>query len=327
MAENQKSDFIVGVDLGGTKILAGVFTPQLKLLQSAKLSTKADRGFEAVVERIARCVRDAVDEADLSLKQVKALGIGAPGAVDPETGEVIFAPNLDWKDAPLKKELEKLLDVPVFAENDTNLCTLGVHEVELKGKPKHMIGLFLGTGIGGGLIIDGKLYGGFNRTAGEVGHMVIEVGGPECGCGNRGCFEALASRTAIFKRIQHAIKEGEKTLLTEMLGSNLADMKSGDLRKAIRRGDKLVEKVIEEAAEYTGIAVANLINILNPEVVVLGGGVIDAMEDEMMAIIVETAFDYAMAGTTKGIEIIPSKLGDHAGITGGAVLAKQRMKA
>jgi glucokinase len=326
MSETPKSDLIVGVDLGGTKILAGVFTPQLKLLQSAKLSTKSSRGFEAVVERVARCVRDAVDEADLSLKNVKAIGIGAPGAVDPESGEVIYAPNLDWKNAPLKKELEKRLEVPVFAENDTNLCTLGVHEVELKGRPRHLLGLFLGTGVGGGLIIDGKLYRGFNRTAGEVGHMVIEVGGPECGCGNKGCFEALASRTAIFRRIQERLKEGGKTVLTEMLGPGLADMKSGDLRKAIKRGDKLVERVIEEAAEYTGIAVANLINILNPEVVVLGGGVIDALEGEMMSIIVETAFDYAMPGTTSGIEIIASKLGDNAGITGGAVLARQRLK-
>jgi glucokinase len=174
--------------------------------------------------------------------------------------------------------------------------------------------------------LDCKLYGGFNRTAGEVGHMVIEVGGPECGCGNKGCFEALASRTAIFRQIQQAIREGGKTVLTEMLGDDLDGMKSGDLRKAIKRGDKLVEKIVENAAEYTGIAVANLINILNPEVVVLGGGVIDALEDEMMAIIVETAFDYAMAGTTNGIEIIASKLGDHAGITGGAVLARQRLK-
>lgn len=326
MAESQKTDLIVGVDLGGTKILAGVFTPQLKLLQTAKLSTKSGRGFESVVDRIARCVRDAVDEADLSLKNVKALGIGAPGAVDPETGEVVFAPNLEWKDAPLKRELEKFLGVPVFAENDTNLCTLGVHEVELKAKPRHMLGIFLGTGIGGGLIVDGKLYGGFNRTAGEVGHMVIEVGGPQCGCGNKGCFEALASRTAIFRQIQQAIREGGKTVLTEMLGNDLGDMKSGDLRKAIKRGDKLVEKIVENAAEYTGIAVANLINVLNPEIVVLGGGVIDALEDEMMAIIVETAFDYAMAGTTNRIQIVASKLGDHAGITGGAVLAKQRLK-
>jgi glucokinase len=326
MPEPTKQELLVGVDLGGTKILAGVFTPQLKLLQTAKLSTKADRGFEAVVERIARCVRDAADEADLSLKQVRGIGIGAPGAVDPESGEVIFAPNLKWKDAPLKKELEKALDIPVFVENDCNICTLGVHEVELKGKPRSLIGIFLGTGIGGGLILEGKLYSGFNKTAGEVGHMVIQVGGPKCGCGNNGCFEALASRTALFREIQKAVKDGGKTVLTEMLGADLTDLKSGDLRKALRKGDKLVEKIVEDAAEYTGIAVANLINIFNPEVVVVGGGVIDALEDEMMAVIVETALDYAMPGTTKGIEIIASKLGDLAGITGGAVLAKQRVK-
>jgi glucokinase len=326
MAEPTKPDLLIGVDLGGTKILAGIFTPQLKLLQTAKLSTKAERGFDAVVERIARCVRDAADEADLSLKQVRAIGIGAPGAVDPESGEVIFAPNLKWKDAPLKKALEKALDLPVFIENDCNICALGVHEVELKGKPRNMIGLFLGTGIGGGLILDGKLYSGFNRTAGEVGHMVIQVGGPKCGCGNNGCFEALASRTALFREIQKAVKDGGKTVLTEMLGPDLTDLKSGDLRKALRKGDKLVEKVVEDAAEYTGIAIANLINIFNPEVVVVGGGVIDALEDDMMSVIVETALDYAMPGTTKGIEIIASKLGDLAGITGGAVLAKQRVK-
>jgi len=326
MAEPTKPEFLVGVDLGGTKILAGVFSPQLKLLQTAKLSTKSDRGFEAVVERIARCVRDAVDEADLTLKQVRGIGIGAPGAIETETGEVIFAPNLGWKNSPLKKRLENLLAVPVFTENDCNLATLGVHEVELKGRPRHMMGLFLGTGVGGGLILDGKLYGGFNRTAGEVGHMVILVGGPRCGCGNNGCFEALASRTAIFREIQKAVKEGQKTVLTEMLGPDLTDMKSGDLRKALRKGDKLVGKVVEDAAEYTGIAVANFINVFNPEVIVLGGGVIDALEDEMMSIITETAMDYAMAGTSKGIEIVATKLGDNAGIYGGAVLARLRTK-
>ncbi|HTI73196.1 MAG TPA: ROK family protein [Candidatus Limnocylindria bacterium] len=328
MAEASKQDLIMGVDLGGTKILAGVFTPQLKLLQSAKLSTKADRGFAAVVERIARCVSDAVDEADATLKQVKAIGIGAPGAVDPESGEVIFAPNLKWEKAPLKAELEKRLGIPVFVENDCNVCTLGVHEVELKGKPKHMLGLFLGTGIGGGLIVNGQLYGGFNRTAGEIGHMVLEVNGPKCGCGNQGCFEALASRTSIFRDIAKKIKDGGKSVLPDMLqqGQQIADLKSGDLRKAIRRGDKVVERVIEDAAEYTGIAIANLVNILSPEVVVLGGGVMDALEDEMLSIVVETARDYAMPGTMKNVEIVGSKLGDHAGITGAAVLARQNGK-
>jgi len=324
MADGSKSDLFVGVDLGGTKILAGVFGPQLRLLQTAKLSTKSSRGFGSVVDRIARCVRDAVDEADMSLKQVQAIGIGAPGAVDSETGEVIFAPNLQWKDAPLRKELEKQLEIPVFVENDCTACTLGVHEVELKGRTRNLLGVFLGTGIGGGLILDGRVHRGFNGTAGELGHMVLQVGGPKCGCGNNGCFEALASRTALFREIQQRVKAGEKTVLTEMLGDGLADLKSGDLRKALRKGDKLVEKVVESAAEFTGIAIANLINILNPEVVVLGGGVIDALEDEMMSIITETALDYAMPGTIKGVEILASKLGDNAGITGAAVLARSR---
>jgi len=326
MPDVAKTDLFVGVDLGGTKILAGVFTPQLKLLQTAKLSTKSGRGFDSVVERITRCVLDAVDEADMSSKQVRAIGIGAPGAIDPESGEVIFAPNLQWKDAPLKKVLEKKLEVPVFVENDCNACTLGVQEVELKGRPKNLIGLFLGTGVGGGIILQGNLYRGFNGTAGEIGHMVLQVGGPKCGCGNNGCFEALASRTALFRELQQRVKAGEKTILNELLGPDLSDLKSGDLRKAIRKGDKLVERVVESAAEYTGVAVANLINIFNPDTIVLGGGVIDALEDEMMSIIVETALDYAMPGTTNGIEIMASKLGDNAGITGGAVLARQRIK-
>ncbi|PYJ60117.1 MAG: ROK family protein [Verrucomicrobia bacterium] len=321
--ENDKKDCVIGVDFGGTKILAGVFDAKFECIGRARVSTKADRGTEEVIGRIARCVREAVEECDLDLKQIKTIGIGAPGAVDSESGKVIFAPNLGWNDVPLKKELEKLLERPVFLENDCNVCTLGVYEVELKAKPREVVGIFLGTGIGGGLILEGKLYSGFNRTAGEIGHMVLEVSGPKCGCGNKGCFEALASRTAIFRKIKEAVKEGQKTLLTEMLGPELEDLRSGDLRKAIKRGDKFVEHIVEEAAEYTGIAVSNLINILNPEVVVIGGGLMEQLEDEMLAIIVETAMDYAMPGTTKGIEIIATRLGDDAGITGGAVLARK----
>jgi glucokinase len=324
---SSKSEYLVGVDLGGTKILAGVFNLQLKCLGKVKTSTKPLRGPELVVERIARCVEDAVDECDLKMEQVRGIGVGAPGAVDTESGKVIFAPNLPgWTDVPLKKQLEKELKVPVFLENDGNICTLGVHSVELEGKPKHLVGVFIGTGIGAGVILDGKLYSGFNKTAGEVGHMVLEVGGPKCGCGNRGCFEALAGRQAIYKRIQTAVKDGQKTVLTETLGQDLGDMRSGDLRKALRRGDKLVERVIEEAAEYIGIGIANLVNLLSPQVVVLGGGVIDALEDEMMAIIVETAHDYALQGTDNGLEIIASKLGDNAGIYGAAVLARRETK-
>lgn len=326
MAENGKATHLVGVDLGGTKILAGVFTTGFECHARIKISTKPERGPEGVIERIARCVRDVVDESDLSMKEIRGIGIGAPGAVNTEEGRVIFAPNLNWKDVPLKKALEKDLEVPVFLENDCKLHTLGVFDAELKGKVKHLIGIFLGTGIGAGVMIDGKLYTGFNGSAGEVGHMVIDVNGPECGCGNHGCFEALASRRAIFRTIQSAVQKGQETVLVDMLGKDLADMRSGDIRKAIRRGDRFVEKVIEQAAEYTGIAVGNLINLFNPEVIVLGGGIIEQLEHEMLPIIEKVAKAHALPGTAKGIEIMATRLGDDAGITGGAVLATRATK-
>ena len=326
MADNGKDQHLIGVDLGGTKILSGLFDPGFNCLGQVKLSTKASRGAEEVIERIARCVRDVVDECDLSMKQIRGIGVGAPGAVDTQDGKVIFAPNLGWKDLPLKKELEKELEVPVFIENDCKLHTLGVHEVEFKAKPRHMIGIFLGTGIGAGLIIDGKPYVGVNGSAGEVGHMVIDVNGPECGCGNRGCFEAFASRRAIFRTIQSAVKKGQETILTEMLGKDLEDLRSGDIRKAIRRGDKFVEQVVEQAAEFAGIAVGSLINLFNPELIVLGGGIIEQLEHEMMPIIEKVAKKRALAGTAKGIEIVATRLGDDAGITGGAVLAHRATK-
>src|SRR5437660_3633183 len=151
MAEtSSKGEYIVGVNLGGTKIFAGLFKNSLECIGTAKVSTKPQRGVETVIERIERCVQDAVDEADLTMKQVAGIGIGAPGAVDFETGNVIFAPNMEgWKDVPLKKTLEKQLNVPVFVENDANIGVLGVHVAELKAKPKNVVGIFIGTGIGG----------------------------------------------------------------------------------------------------------------------------------------------------------------------------------
>ncbi|HAM72532.1 MAG TPA: ROK family protein [Verrucomicrobiales bacterium] len=321
-----KSDLFIGVDLGGTKILAGVFDRQLNLLGSYKISTKPQRGVDGVIERIARCVRDAVDECDLELSQVKGIGIGAPGSVDTETGTVLFAPNLGWRDVGVARELTKDLKVPVHLENDCTVSMQGVYEVELQSGPKNVLGIFIGTGIGGGLIIDGKMYHGFTGCAGEIGHMVLDFNGPKCGCGNRGCFEAFASRTALFNRIRTAVKEGQSTLLTEMLGKDLEDLRSGDLRKAIRRGDKFIAKVVEEAARYTGAAVANLVNILGPEMVVLGGGVMEALSESMLDVVIKTARERAMPGALKGVDIRASRLADEAGITGAAVLARSRVK-
>jgi glucokinase len=324
--ENSRRTKIIGVDFGGTKIMAGVFDEKLDCLGIIKVSTKAGRGPAAVLDRIARCVADAVDECDLAMDEIRAVGIGAPGAVDTEKGTVLFAPNLSWENVPLQKPLEKKLDVPVFIENDCNAAALGVYEQELDAKPDHVVGIFIGTGIGAGLIINREIYTGFNKTAGEIGHMVLEHEGPKCGCGNRGCFEALASRTAIFQKIQAAVRDGQKTVLTELLGPDLSDMRSGHLRKAIRKGDKFVQKIVQDAAEYTAIAVGNILNLINPEVVVLGGGVIEALEEEIMPVVSKAALAAALPGTAKGIQIVATHLGDNAGIIGAAVLARRMVK-
>ena len=222
----------------------------------------------------------------------------------------------------MKQPIEKLLGVPVCVENDCNVAVLGVQVGELKGKPRNVVGVFIGTGIGGGLILNGELYSGAAHAAGEVGHMALQMNGPQCGCGNKGCFEALAGRTAILQRIKTAVSGGEKTVLTEIL-EDLDRLRSGDLRKALRRGDKLTQRVIQDAARYTGLALANLANLLSPEVMVLGGGLIEAVGDEMLEVILQTLKEHTMPGSLTGMEIRLSTLGDHAGITGGAVLARQ----
>jgi len=321
-----KPAYYAGVDLGGTKIMTGIFDADLELIGFAKMTTKAHRGPEAVINRVVRCIEDAMDESDLQMNQLRAIGIGAPGGVDPQSGRVIFAPNLGWKNINLKIELEERLKIPVSVENDCNISTIGVHEKEFEGKPRHLVGIYIGTGIGGGLVLDGHLYSGHNRTAGEIGHMVIDVNGPACGCGNRGCFEALASRTALFNQLREAVKRGEKTILTDMLGPELEGLRSRGLRKAIRQNDKLVESLVRQAAHYTGIAVGNLINILNPELVVLGGGIIEALDEEMMPIISKTAQSHILSGTGKGVEITQTQLADNAGIFGGGVLARRLVK-
>lgn len=323
---NSRSNYVIGVDLGASKIYTGVFDRRFGIAGTARSSTKAQRGPAAVIERIVRSVHEALDECDVTMKQVKALGIGAPGTVDRVTGEVMVAPNLGWKRIPLQKALQKRLKIPVFVGNDCQVSMLGVHTHELKGKPRNALGIFIGTGIGGALVLNNTLYAGGDNAAGEIGHMVIQAGGPLCSCGNSGCFEAMASRNAVFRRILDAVREGEKTLLTEMLGKDLKDLRSGDLRKALRKGDRFVEEVVAEAAEYIGIGVGSLVNIFSPEVVVVGGGFVEALDDEIMPIIRGVARDQILGGRERRVEIISSTLADHAGIVGAAVLATRGLR-
>ena len=319
-------DYVVGVDMGGTKILAAVINAKGEIVQQAKRATKPKKGPEEVIERITRCIREAIDSAELKPSQIRAIGIGSPGPLDPETGVIIFAPNLGWSNVPLKAKLEANLSIPTFVDNDVNVGTLGEYAFGAGRGVKNLVGIFVGTGIGGGIILDGKLFHGVNKTAGEVGHMIVEAKGPRCGCGNFGCLEAVASRTAITRDLQKAIlKKGKKSKLTELNGGNLDLIRSKAIARAVKHGDKPTIKVVQRAAKYLGISVASIVHFLNPEMVVLGGGVVEAMGDSLLDPIRHAAAEYALPTTMDGVQIVAATLGDNAGVIGASVLARERL--
>jgi len=320
--------YVVGVDLGGTKTLASVISPTGEVLCRVKVKTPAQDSPQAVLASVAASVENAIAESKIARSLVRGVGIGVPGPLDPESGVVKVAPNLGWKDAPVKAILEKHLGLTVFVENDVNAGTVGEHRLGAGVGVKDLIGIFVGTGIGGGLIFNGRLYHGFGKVAGEIGHMIIQVNGPRCGCGNRGCFEAMASRTAIVRDLSKAMAKGQKTMLSKMVeGKDLQKTGSSVLAEAYRAGDKLTVKVLKRAARYCGMAVASLLNLLNPEMVVLGGGVVEALGADYVARVAKVAKKRTFEVTFEGVRIVPAQLGDDAVLLGAACIARDRAAA
>jgi glucokinase len=316
---------VIGVDMGGTKILSAVIDAEGNILGTAKVSTKAGRGAVEVIDRIANCIQQAVSESGVDAESIQAVGIGAPGPLDPATGVVIFAPNLGWRDVPLKAELEARVGFPTFVDNDVNVGTLGEHVFGAGRGVQNVVGIFVGTGIGGGIILQGELFHGASKTAGEIGHIIVKAGGPRCGCGTRGCLEAIASRTAMTKQFQKAIlKKGKKSVLSELTGGDLESIRSGVLAKAVRMDDKLTLKVFKKVTKYLGIGIGSIVNFLNPEMIVLGGGVVEALDDTFLDNIRAAVEKYSLPNTLDGVQIVPAELGDNSGILGAAALARQR---
>ncbi len=320
---NQEARHVVGVDLGGTKILAAVVDPEGHILSRAKMRTQAHRPAAEVIARIAEAVRRAVADAELTLQDIGAVGVAAPGVLDAQAGVVRFAPNLHWHDVPLSAALRQQLGVPVYLENDVNMGTLAEHTLGAGRGAKDLVGIFVGTGIGGGIILDGRLHRGRNGSAGEVGHMVVQIGGPRCGCGRRGCLEAVASRTAIVRDLTEAIEDGAKSVLPELVKGDLSRITSGVLAKAVARGDKLTISVLKRATKGLGIGIAGIVNFLGPEMIILGGGVIEALDDSWLDRVRKVAHKYAMPNAMEGVKIVRAQLGDDAVVLGAAVLARQ----
>lgn len=327
MAKRSGNDpSVVGVDLGGTKILAAVVASDGALLGQAKKKTKADKGPLDVLGRMATAISEAIEDAGLARKDIAAIGVGSPGPLDPESGIVVVAPNLGWKNVNVKAHLEGEFHIPTFIENDVNVGTLGEHRLGAGQGVSDLVGIFVGTGIGGGIILGGRLYRGFNKTAGEIGHMVIVDDGPLCSCGNRGCLEAVASRSAISRMIREALDKGKKSLITDLIGKSASQIKSQALAEALRQEDKVVTEALQKAAYYLGVAVAGAINFLGPEMIILGGGVVEAMEDFYLAEVRKTVVDFAFPNAAQGVRIVAARLGDNAGVLGASVVARMRLE-
>ncbi len=320
------NDIMVGVDMGGTSIKALVVDGGNRVLAAAKTSTLAHRPAEAVRD-IADLVREAVADAGLTLSQIAGVGIGAPGAVDPEKGIVHKAPNLGWKGVRLGPGLRKLLRVPALVDNDVNVGTVGEHALGSGEGAREMVGIFVGTGIGAGVILDGKLYYGYRGSAGEVGHTILQYDGPRCGCGRRGCAEALASRTAMERDVRSAIKAGRASLVPQIMKErNRARMTSAVIARALKKRDPVMREVMKRAQFYLGLLIANVVNILDPERVVIGGGIAARLGEEYVAAMRPTAYEHFLnQDGAHRIKILPGRLGDDAGVLGAVVLARRRL--
>lgn len=316
-----ENEYVVGVDLGGTKIYSAVVTKEGKIIASARKKTKAEQGFDKVAERIAACVHEAIEKGGINPSLILGIGVGSPGPLDLKKGIIIETPNLKWKNAPLKDKLEKLLGKPVRVDNDGNVGILGENYFGAGKKSKHMVGLFVGTGIGGGVIVDGKLLHGYNENAGELGHIIIDPNGPKCGCGNNGCLEAFSSRLSIEREIKVAELNGTETHVFDGIEGKNERLRSKRLANAYFNDDPAVKQAVEKSARYLGYGVASLLNIFNPEVVVLGGGVVEAIGQPYVDLVKATAEKNVFKIALRNVKIVPAELKDDSAVLGASVLA------
>jgi glucokinase len=313
----------VGVDLGGTKILAVAFDSELKVLATEKAKTPREANAEAVVETLAESVRKVIAEASAKATSVTLGGVGVsvPGPLDRAKGIVRYTPNMGFKDYKLGAQLSGLFGAPAFLENDVQAGVYGeLRAGALRGK-LNAVGVFVGTGVGGGIVIDGKLYRGATGSAGEVGHMILQEGGAACGCGNYGCLEALASRTAMAKDAIVQAATGKAPVLYSLAGSDLRKCRSSVLFEAIEGGDKGVKKAVDRAATWLGIGLANIVYVLNPEAIVVGGGVVTRFGNKFLDRAIASMEDHLMPGLSSSVKVLLSELGDLAVPTGAACIA------
>jgi glucokinase len=318
--------YIVGVDLGGTSINVGVvpFTGGT-VLGMRSLPTEPERGAKAVVDRMTSMIEDALKDArregPVTGDNVLGVGLGSPGPLDRATGTVLDTPNLGWRNFPLRDLVANQTGLEAELDNDANAAALGEYWQGAGKEADTLLAVTLGTGIGGGFVVGGSVYHGASDVAGEIGHMTIDSTGRKCNCGNYGCLEAYASGPAIAARAVEGLRSGESSVLPEMVDGDLEDVTAATVYEAIVAGDLYAKDVMRETAKFLGTGIANLINILNPEVVVISGGVTragDHLFEPLRAEVRRRAFRQA----ADHCRIVGSGLGDMAGVVGAAATFK-----
>ncbi len=313
------SQVAIGVDLGGTKILTAVVTPRGDVVHQHRRPTP-QLGPPAVVEAIADSVASVLAGSGLTADLVRGVGVGAPGPLDPRRGVVFQPPNLaGWSDVPLADLLVRRLKLRVHVENDANAAALGEWWVGAGRGVDDLVYITVGTGVGGGIILGARLIHGVSGTAGEIGHMTIDLHGPPCPCGSSGCLEVLASGPAIVRMAREAIGAGRPTAIVELAGGDLEAVTAETVADAARRGDVLARELFDRAGNYLGVGVANLLNLLNPARVVIGGGVSEAGEF-FLEPVRRTARACAFDRPARDAEIIPTALGVEVGAIGVAAV-------
>jgi glucokinase len=311
----------VGVDIGGTNIRAGVVDHEGQILGEARRPALAESGLRAAVGRAIEAIREAVESAGFSIAEILAIGAGVPGGHRSRDGICLYSPNFtESRGVPVLRPIQEEFRLPAFMLNDVAVQTLGEHRFGAGKGYSQMVMITLGTGIGGGAIIDGKLCIGPTEGFAEVGHMTIEPEGPFCGCGNRGCWEALAGRDAIIQRAIAQIQRGRQTAIADSVDHRLGSITPALIARAAEEGDAVAIEVLAETGRYLGIGIANLIQLYNPQVLVVGGGVSQA-GPRLFEPMMRTVRTRALMVPASTCHIVRSRLGHDAGIIGAAVLA------
>ncbi|MFO0959068.1 MAG: ROK family protein [Isosphaeraceae bacterium] len=324
MVGSSVGPLVAGIDLGGTKILAGIVDAEHRILGRAKRVTPAREGAQAILAAMLDAVNEAMETAGVHPGDLAGIGVGSPGPLDAEAGVILFSPNLNVKQFALGPDLSQALGRPVMVQNDVRVGGYGEFKLGAGRGYKDLIIAFVGTGIGGCFIKDGKVVTGHTGNAGEVGHLIVKAGGPKCGCGTRGCMEALASKTAIARRVNKMIRKGIPTVLKSRIDAKTNRLKSKDLAAALMAGDVLAIEEVHRAARFLGLGLASLINVIGPELVIVGGGVTNALGNPYLELVRAAARPHTLADRGGKIAIVGGSLGDNAGILGASLLARER---